>query len=75
MSVDFCSIQLNLYAKLWCELKILVKTRYFCENRMPPAPTKSKMAIFSINVTVKVMRSLALVSFEMVSIAEYAWQI
>ena len=42
---------------------------------MPPAPTKSKMAIFSINVTVKVMRSLALVSFEMVSIAEYAWQI
>ena len=42
---------------------------------MPPAATKSKKAIFSTKVKVKVTRSLTLVSFERASLVEYACQI
>ena len=42
---------------------------------MTPAATKSKLDIYSINVTVKVTRSLTLVSFARVSLDEYACQI
>ena len=42
---------------------------------MPPAATKSKKAIFSFEVKVKVTRSLTLVSFERASLVEYACQI
>ena len=37
---------------------------------MPPAATKTKLAFFSIKVTVKVTSSLTLVSFESVSLIE-----
>ena len=43
-----------------------------CETQMPQEPTKSKMVIFNMKVTVKVKRSLTLVSFERVSLVEYA---
>ena len=39
---------------------------------MPPAATKSKKAIFSFKVKVKVTRSLILMSFERASLVEYA---
>ena len=39
---------------------------------MPPAAIKSKLAIFSMQVSVKVTRSLTLVPFERVSLSEYA---
>ena len=42
---------------------------------MPPAVTKSKKAIFSAKVKVKVTRSMTLVSFERASLVEYACQI
>ena len=42
---------------------------------MPPAATKSKKAIFSFKVKVKVKRSLTLVSFERASLVEYACQL
>ena len=42
---------------------------------MPPAATKSKKAIFSFKVKVKVTKSLTLVSFERASLVEYACQI
>ena len=42
---------------------------------IPLAATKSKLAIFSIKVTVKVTRLLTLVSFGRVSLVEYACQI
>ena len=42
---------------------------------MPPVATKSKKAIFSFKVKVKVTRSLTLVSFERASLVEYACQI
>ena len=42
---------------------------------MPPAATKSKKAIFSFKVEVKVTRSLTLVSFKRASLVEYACQI
>ena len=38
---------------------------------MPPAAAKSKLAIFSIKVTAKVIKSLTLVSFEGVSFVDY----
>ena len=42
---------------------------------MPPVATKSKKAIFSAKVKVKVTSSLTLVSFERASLVEYACQI
>ena len=42
---------------------------------MPPAATKSKKAIFSFKVKVKVTRSLTLVSFERASLVKYACKI
>ena len=42
---------------------------------MPPAATQSKKAISSFKVIVKVTRSFTLVSFERVSLVEYACQI
>ena len=42
---------------------------------MSSTTTKTKLAIFSNLVTVKVIRSLTLVSFERVSLVEYACQI
>ena len=42
---------------------------------MPPAATKSKKAIFSFKVKLKVTRSLTLVSIERASLVEYACQI
>ena len=42
---------------------------------MPSTATKSKKAIISFKVKVKVTRSLTLVSFERVSLVEYACQI
>ena len=42
---------------------------------MPPAAAKSKIGYFSIKATMKVTRSLSLVSFERVSLVEYACQI
>ena len=51
-------------------------SRCVCETQtMPPAATKSKKAIFSAKVKVKVTRSLTLVSFERASLVEYACQI
>ena len=41
---------------------IIIKTRCVCETPMPPATTKSKMAIFRLKVTVKVTRSSTMVS-------------
>ena len=40
-----------------------------------PVATKTKLASFNIKVTVKVIRSLAMVSFERVSLVEFACQI
>ena len=45
------------------------------ETGMPPVGTKSKLAIFSIKIMVKVTRSLILVTFKRVSLVEYACQI
>ena len=60
------------HGNMMCHLKNFFKKRVcLCETRMPPAATKSKLAIFSIKVTVKVTRSLTLVSFERVSLVEY----
>ena len=42
---------------------------------MPPAATKSKKLFLASKVKVKVTRSLTLVSFERVSLVEYACQI
>ena len=46
-----------------------------CETRMFPAVTNTKLAIFDINVTIKVTMSLTMVSFARVSFVEYACQI
>ena len=51
------------------------RKRYICEILMLPQATKSNKAIFSVKVTVKVTRSLTLVSFEKASLVEYACQI
>ena len=42
---------------------------------IPPAATKSKKAIFSFKVKVKVTRTLTLLSFERASLVEYTCQI
>ena len=46
-----------------------------CETRMPRLQQSPKLAISSIKVMVKVTKSLILVSFEMVSLVEYACQL
>ena len=53
------------------------KTGVFVKHnlQMPLAATKSNLAILSIKVRVKVTKSLTLVSFERVSLVEYACQI
>ena len=46
-----------------------------CETWMLPVATKSKLAIFSKKVLVKVTRSMTSVSYERVLLVEYACQI
>ena len=51
------------------------KTGAFVKHERPRRQKSQKLAIFSMKVMVKVTRSLILVSFERVSLVEYAWQI
>ena len=51
------------------------KSRCVCETLCPRQQQSPKLAIFRIKITVKVTRSLAMVSFERVSLVEYACQI
>ena len=88
---NICTVQYPLHVKCTticathttCRLKQLnhmhhkgKKSRGVCETlTMPPAATKSKKAIFSAKVKVKVTKSLTLISFERASLVEYACQI
>ena len=51
------------------------KSRSVCETLCLPAATESEKAIFRTKVKVKVTMPLTLVSFERVSLVEYASQI
>ena len=70
---DFESIPSHRTFESECRMK---KSRGVCETlTMPPAATKSKKAIFSAKVKVKVTMPLTLVTFERASLVEYACQI
>ena len=51
------------------------KTGLFVKHECPWWQRSPKLAIFSINFTVKVTRSVTLVSFERLSLVEYACQL
>ena len=71
----WCSQGYKIFLKTFPIFQLITiykRTSCVCETLMPPAATKTKMAIFRIKFTVKVTRSATLVSPDRVSLVEYA---